>query len=40
MNLLDKLKPETIIFPLKAQTQPDAIKEILENLQKNTYTSL
>ena len=35
MSLLDKLKPETIIFPLKAQTQPDAIKEILENLQKN-----
>ena len=34
MKLLDKLDQKNIILPLKAQTQSDAIKEILYHLQK------
>ena len=34
MNLRDKLKDETILLPIQATTQADAIQELLEHLQK------
>ena len=34
MNLRDKLKEETIILPIQASTQADAIQELLMHLQK------
>ena len=34
MNLLDKLKEDTILFPLQSSTQAEAIRELLVHLQK------
>ena len=34
MNLLDKLKEDTILLPLQSSTQAEAIRELLVHLQK------
>ena len=39
MNLLDKLKEETIILPIKSTTQSDTIQELLIHLQNNKILS-
>ena len=39
MNLRDKLKEETIILPIQAMTQSDAIQELLVHLQNNKVLS-
>ena len=39
MNLGDKLKEETIILPIEASSQPNAIQELLIHLQKNNILS-
>ena len=34
MNLLDKLKEDTILFPLQSSTHLEVIRELLDHLQK------
>ena len=39
MNLLEKLKEDTILFPLQSSTQTGAIQELLVHLQKHEILS-